>query len=255
MTVNCIKCKAELDKDELEKNFYVCPKCFKYNRIAPRARIALTVDGGSFTELFSDVTSSDPIGFPDYRAKLDAAVKKSGENEGVLCGTANVCGHKTCIFVMNTEFMMGSMGTVVGDKIAALFEYAKKRRLPVVGYTASGGARMQEGVMSLMQMTKVSMAVKRHSDAGLFYLCCLTDPTTGGVTASFAMLADIIIAEPGALVGFAGRRVIEQNTGEKLPDDFQSAEFQKKSGFVDAIVKRGEQRKFIGDMLAVHCGK
>ena len=254
MTVNCIKCKAELDCEELEKHFYVCPKCFKYNRIPPRARIALTVDGGSFTELFGGVTSSDPIGFPDYKGKLDAAKNKSGECEGVLCGTAEILGHKACVFVMNTEFMMGSMGTVVGDKIAALFEYAKKHGLPVVGYTASGGARMQEGVLSLMQMTKVSLAVKKHSDAGLFYLCCLTDPTTGGVTASFAMLADIIIAEPSALVGFAGRRVIEQ-TGEKLPDDFQSAEFQKKSGFVDAIVKRDGQRKFIGDMLSLHSGK
>ena len=250
--VVCTKCKAKISQGELESGLYICPVCHKYNSISPRKRIELITDEGTFRELFDAQIFTDPIKFPSYKEKFSASCDKSGENEAVLCGKARIGKYDTCIFVMNSAFMMGSMGTVVGDRIAALFEYAVIHKLPVIGYTVSGGARMQEGVLSLMQMAKVSMAVKKHNDAGLFYLVCATDPTMGGITASFAMLGDVIIAEPGAQIGFAGKRVIEQNTGNKLPDDFQSAEFQLKIGFVDSIVERKNQKEFLTRMLAFH---
>lgn len=248
----CGTCKNTVTAAEKANSYFICPHCGKYMRIPPRARIEYLVDAGSFTELFGDEIHADPINFPDYKQKADAARKKSGENEGVLCGRATIGGYAACIFVMNPEFMMASMGTVVGDKITALFEYATKHKLPIVGYTASGGARMQEGVLSLMQMVKTSLAVKKHNDAGLFCLHCVTDPTMGGVTASFASLGDVIIGEPEALVGFAGKRVIEQNTGEKLPPDFQTAEFMLSHGFLDGVVERKAQRDYIASMLMLH---
>lgn len=251
-TVTCEKCKGQVSGKDMAENMYICPLCGKYNKLPARQRIASVTDAGSFKEFWSGASTDDPLRFPGYGEKLDKSKKASGENEGVVCGTAKIGGNTCCIFVMEPKFMMGSMGSVVGDKLAALFEYATRRRLPVVGYAASGGARMQEGMVSLMQMAKVSGAVKLHSDAGLFYTVCLTDPTTGGVTASFAMLGDMIIAEPEALIGFAGKRVIEQVTGEKLPEGFQSAEFQLENGFLDAIVKREDQRKFMSDMLSLH---
>ena len=254
-SVVCGKCKQTIARSGMDSNYYICPICGKYNRIPPRVRIGYLADKDTFCELFGNEISTAPIAFPDYGNKIASAKQKSGENEAVLCGRARIGGYDTCIFVMNSEFMMASMGTVVGDKLAALFEYALLHKLPVVGYTASGGARMQEGVLSLMQMAKVSLAVKNHSDAGLLYLVCLTDPTMGGVTASFATLGDIVIAEPGAQVGFAGKRVIEQNTGAKLPDDFQSAEFQLKSGFADDIVERKNQKDYLAKMLALHSRK
>lgn len=250
--VKCEKCKEEIAERELAAGQFVCPLCGKYNRMPARVRIETLTDPGSFSELWENVTGGDPIGFPDYPAKCAASREKSGESEGVLCGTAKIGGHKTCIFVMESRFMMGSMGTVVGDRITALFEYATEQRLPVIGYTVSGGARMQEGMLSLMQMEKTSAAARRHSDAGLFYLVAATDPTTGGVTASFAMLGDVVISEPGAQIGFAGKRVVEQVTGEKLPDNFQSAEFQLENGFLDAIVPREEHRAFLVRMLEFH---
>ncbi len=250
--VVCNKCKKSVPVAELARRYFICPECHSYDRIPPRARIEYLVDKDTFKELYGDGISADPIEFPGYADKKDAARKKSGENEAVLCGRAQIGGYNACMFVMNTEFMMASMGTVVGDRLAELFEYATAHKLPVVGYAASGGARMQEGVLSLMQMAKVSMAVKKHSEAGLLYLVCLTDPTMGGVTASFASLGDIIIAEPGALIGFAGKRVIEQNTGTKLPADFQSAEFQLQSGFIDGIVERKAQRDYIIEILDLH---
>ncbi|MDE7164745.1 MAG: acetyl-CoA carboxylase carboxyl transferase subunit beta [Clostridiales bacterium] len=253
--VVCGKCKQTVARSEMDSNYYICPICGKYNRIPPRARIEYLTDKDTFCELYGNEITADPIAFPEYGNKISSAKQKSGENEAVLCGRASIGGYETCMFVMNPEFMMASMGTVVGDRLAALFEYALLHKLPVIGYTASGGARMQEGVLSLMQMAKVSLAVKKHSDAGLLYLVCLTDPTMGGVTASFAMLGDVIIAEPSAQVGFAGKRVIEQNTGAKLPDDFQSAEFQLKSGFVDGIVERKDQRDYLTKMLALHSRK
>ncbi|MBQ8357774.1 MAG: acetyl-CoA carboxylase carboxyl transferase subunit beta [Clostridia bacterium] len=254
-TVLCEKCKQPISRTALIGSGYVCPLCGKYNRIPARTRIELLTDKGSFCEHNATLVGENPIGFPGYEEKIRTAREKSGEYEGVICGEAEIGGERCCIFVMESAFMMGSMGTAVGDKIALLFEYATAKKLPVIGYTVSGGARMQEGMLSLMQMAKVSGAVKHHSEAGLFYLVCLTDPTTGGVTASFAMLGDMIIAEPGALIGFAGRRVIEQVMGQKLPDEFQSAEFQMKNGFVDAIVPREEQRNFLSRMLRLHTGR
>lgn len=251
-TVKCEKCKQDVSEAALAENYFTCPLCGKYNRIPARVRLGLIADEGSFTELFGEEVFSDPIGFPDYKNKYESSRQKSGESEAVLCGTAKIDGNPCCLFIMDPRFMMGSMGTVVGDRLAALFEYALLKRLPVVGYTVSGGARMQEGVLSLMQMAKVSAAVKKHSDAELLYVVCCTDPTLGGITASFAMLGDIIIAEPAAQIGFAGKRVVEQVTGEKLPDYFQSAEFQLKNGFLDGIVKREKQKVYLSNILALH---
>ena len=199
--------------------------------------------------------SSDlPLLFPGYQEKLDNVRSVSNEEEAVVCGTAKINGQSCCLFVMEPYFMMGSMGAVVGEKITSLFEYAAEKRLPVVGFTVSGGARMQEGLLSLMQMAKTSAAVKRHSDIGLLYVAVLTDPTTGGVTASFALEADIILAEPLATVGFAGARVIEQTTKKTLPKGFQTAEFLLDHGFIDQVVSRSGQKKLLGNILALHHG-
>ena len=212
----------------------------------------MITDKDSFKELFTSLRSEDPLAFPGYARKLETAGTAGGETEAVLCGTATIGGEKCGIFVMESDFMMGSMGSVVGEKITLLFEYAAVHRLPVIGYTVSGGARMQEGLLSLMQMAKTSAAVKRHSDAGLFYLAVLTDPTTGGVTASFAMEADILLAEPGATIGFAGPRVVEQTTRKSLPKGFQKAEFVLKHGFLDGIVLRKDQKKLLAELLKIH---
>ena len=217
-----------------------------------RQRIRMIADKGSFHELFSEMRSENPLDFPGYQDKMETVRAASGEEEAVVCGTASIGRRKCCLFVMESYFMMGSMGSAVGEKITSLFEYAVRHRLPVIGFTVSGGARMQEGLLSLMQMAKTSGAVKRHSDAGLLYVAVLTDPTTGGVTASFAMEADIILAEPGAMVGFAGTRVIEQTTKKALPAGFQRSEFVLKHGFVDSIVPRGEQKKYLSDLLMIH---
>lgn len=251
-TIPCEKCKEMVSERALAGAQFICPLCGGYNRVPARARIEYLADAGSFREHNETVTYGNPIAFPDYEGKVEAARQKSAEYEGVLTGTCTIGGLRACLFVMESRFMMGSMGSAVGDKLAALFEYATEKHLPVVGYTVSGGARMQEGMLSLWQMAKVSGAVKRHSDAGGFYLVCATDPTTGGVTASFAMLGDVIIAEPGALVGFAGKRVIEQVTGEKLPQNFQSAEFQLANGFLDGIVPREEQKAYVAKLLQIH---
>lgn len=249
----CGKCDKEIEYGALVKNNMVCPECNTYFRMNARERIEFISDKGSFQEIDHDLKSKNHISFPDYTDKLEKAIAQSGENEAVVCGTAEIGGLKCAVFVMNSAFMMGSMGTVVGEKITRLFELATKEGLPVVGFTASGGARMQEGVYSLMQMAKVSGAVKRHSDAGLLYIAVLTDPTTGGVTASFAMEGDITIAEPGALIGFAGARVIEQTTGKKLPAGFQRAEFLLSHGFVDIIEERERLKSTIIKMLKL-CG-
>ncbi|WP_019780717.1 acetyl-CoA carboxylase carboxyltransferase subunit beta, partial [Streptococcus sobrinus] len=207
-----------------------------------------------FKEIFTGIDSKDPLNFPGYKDKLAAAKEKTGLDEAVMTGTAQIGGQDLALAIMDSNFIMASMGTVVGEKITRLFEYATEHKLPVVIFTASGGARMQEGIMSLMQMAKISAAVKRHSNAGLFYLTVLTDPTTGGVTASFAMEGDIIIAEPQTLVGFAGRRVIETTVRQTLPDGFQKAEFLLEHGFVDAIVKRPDMKATIAKLLAFHGG-
>ena len=209
---------------------------------------------GTFLEMFKGIETPDPLSFPGYRKKLALMREKTGLDEAVVTGTALIKGEKVALGIMDSNFIMASMGTVVGEKITRLFEFATDEKLPVVLFTASGGARMQEGIMSLMQMAKISAAVKRHSNAGLFYLTILTDPTTGGVTASFAMEGDIILAEPQSLVGFAGRRVIENTVREDLPEDFQKAEFLLEHGFVDAIVKRRELPDMIARLVRLHKG-
>ncbi|HEL0021644.1 TPA: acetyl-CoA carboxylase carboxyltransferase subunit beta [Streptococcus equi subsp. zooepidemicus] len=249
----CPACKHMIYQKDLGPA-KICPTCSYNFRISAQERLTLTVDEGSFQELFTDIETKDPLRFPDYQAKLQKARQATGLHEAVLTGTALVKGQRLALAIMDSHFIMASMGTVVGEKITRLFELAINERLPVVIFTASGGARMQEGIMSLMQMAKVSAAVKKHSNAGLFYLTILTDPTTGGVTASFAMEGDMIIAEPQSLVGFAGRRVIETTVRENLPDDFQKAEFLKEHGFVDAIVKRTDLRDRIAHLVAFHGG-
>lgn len=251
-TVVCPKCNCEKPIGEVQKNLMVCTECDHHYRLSARERIDMICDAGSFDEMFSSVTSEDFLEFPKYKDKLDTSKEKTGENEAVICGTAKIGGEKCCVFVMDSRFIMASMGSAVGERITRTFEYATEHSLPVVGFTASGGARMQEGILSLMQMAKVSGAVKMHSNAGNLYITVLTDPTTGGVTASFAMEGDIILAEPKALVGFAGRRVIEQNTKEKLPQNFQTAEFLLVHGFVDKIVAREKQKIIITELLKMH---
>ncbi|UUM62751.1 acetyl-CoA carboxylase, carboxyltransferase subunit beta [Streptococcus suis] len=249
----CPACKVILYKKDLglEKT---CQHCSYNFRITAQERLALTVDDGSFEELFTGIETTNPLDFPNYLEKLAATRQKTGLDEAVLTGKATIGGQPLALGIMDSHFIMASMGTVVGEKITRLFELAIEERLPVVLFTASGGARMQEGIMSLMQMAKISAAVKRHSKAGLFYLTILTDPTTGGVTASFAMEGDVILAEPQTLVGFAGRRVIESTVRENLPDDFQKAEFLQEHGFVDAIVKRQDLPATISRLLRMHGG-
>ena len=249
----CPNCRCSIPLSRLWANLNVC-QCGHHFRIHARQRIRMMTDKHSFRELDADLQTTDPLAFEGYGQKLEAARIASNEKEAVLTGTASIGGEKTAIFVMEPSFMMGSMGTVVGEKITRLFEYATAHHLPVVGYTVSGGARMQEGLMSLMQMAKTSGAVKRHSDAGLLYIVILTDPTTGGVTASFAMEGDIILAEPNATIGFAGARVIEQTTRKHLPRGFQKSEFLLEHGFVDAIVPREIQRERLAFLLRCHGG-
>lgn len=251
MTKECPSCGKRTPVSQLWDNGNTCA-CGYHYRMNARERIQYLVDEDSFVELDAGIESTDLLNFPGYDKKLATAKANSHESEAVICGTATVHGQMCALFVMDSYFMMGSMGTVVGEKITRLFEFATDNGLSVVGYTVSGGARMQEGILSLMQMAKTSGAVKRHSDAGLFYLTVLTDPTTGGVTASFAMEGDIILAEPQATVGFAGARVVEQTTRKKLPAGFQKSEFLLEHGFIDAIVPRPEQRAVIGQLLAVH---
>ena len=248
----CKSCGKEIPYDEYVANHCICPGCGAYFRMRAIERLDETVDKGTFSEMDKKLRSKDPIKFPDYAQKLEKAEKASGLNEGVVCGTAKIDGIDCALFVMDSAFMMGSMGTVVGEKITRLFEKATQQKLPVIGFITSGGARMQEGMFSLMQMAKVSGAVKRHSEAELLYIAVLTDPTTGGITASFAMQGDIIIAEPKALIGFAGQRVIEQTTGEKLPAGFQRAEFQLEHGFVDMIEERPRMTYTLAKLLALH---
>lgn len=254
MWAKCPSCKHTLYTKEMgaEK---ICPNCGYNFRITARERLALTVDDNSFTEWDTDIQTKDPLDFPGYLEKVSQIQEKTGLHEAVLTGDATIGSHAIALGIMDSHFIMGSMGTIVGEKITRLFEKALEQQLPVVIFTASGGARMQEGIFSLMQMAKISAAVKRHHQAGLFYLTVLTDPTTGGVTASFAMEGDIILAEPQALIGFAGRRVIEQTIKQELPEDFQKAEFLLEHGFVDQIVPRTQLRQRILDLINIHTMK
>lgn len=249
----CPNCHKDIPVSKLWANHLVCP-CEHHFRMKARQRIHMIVDKKTFRELYADMKSGNPLQFPGYENKLETVHANSREEEAVVCGTAKIGGQRCCLFVMESYFMMGSMGSAVGEKITSLFEYATEQRMPVIGFTVSGGARMQEGLLSLMQMAKTSAAVKRHSDAGLLYIAVLTDPTTGGVTASFAMEADIILAEPNATIGFAGARVIEQTTRKSLPKGFQKAEFVLEHGFVDSIVNRNNQKEFLAELLKMHNG-
>ena len=251
-TVTCKICKKELDKKRVVKNKYVCYECGYYFRVRAKNRIKMVADAGSFENWFEEEKTGNPLNFPEYEEKVAATQEKTGLSEGVTIGECTIYGQKTVLGVIDARFMMGSMGHVVGEKITRAMEDATEKKLPVILFCCSGGARMQEGIVSLMQMAKTSAAVKRHSDAGLLYVPVLTDPTTGGVTASFAMLGDIILAEPKALIGFAGPRVIEQTIGQKLPEGFQRAEFQLEHGFVDAIVERDDLKMTLYRILKMH---
>ena len=252
----CNKCGAAILTDEVINGKYICPKCHGYFRIPAYKRIELVTDAGSFEEWDAKIDEGErpenPLDFRGYTEKVEALRVKTGLDEAVVTGKATICGYPVVIGVCDGRFMMASMGHAVGEKITRAVERATEERLPVVLFTCSGGARMQEGIISLMQMAKTSAALKRHSDAGLLYIPVLTDPTTGGVTASFAMLGDIILAEPGALIGFAGPRVIEQTIGQKLPEGFQRAEFLLEHGFVDQIVTRDEMKEVLGQILKMH---
>ncbi|MBQ1838904.1 MAG: acetyl-CoA carboxylase carboxyltransferase subunit beta [Ruminococcus sp.] len=250
MWMKCPKCNTLLLTTDMEENLNVCTRCGHHFRMSAKQRINLMADADSFIEHDETLRSSNILDFPGYDQKLEKSRQKA--NESVICGECLIGGVKTVLCVMEAGFMMGSMGTATGEKITRAFEFATQNRLPVVVCTVSGGARMQEGILSLMQMAKTSGAVKRHSDAGLLYITVLTDPTTGGVTASFAMEGDIILAEPNTLVAFAGPRVIEQTMRQKLPKDFQTSEFVMQKGFVDAVVSRDKLKETVAKLLKMH---
>ncbi len=251
MWVKCRFCGGLIYKKEMDE-FQICPKCGGHFRISAAERLAITCDEGSFEELDANMVAKNPMDYPDYDKLLEKIRDKSGLKDGVLTGLCRINGYKTVIAVMDSNFMMGSMGSVVGEKITRAIEKATQLKLPIVIFTCSGGARMQEGIISLMQMAKTSAAVRKHNDAGLLYVTVATDPTTGGVSASFANLGDIILAEPKAIMGFAGRRVIEGTINEKLPDDFQTAEFQLSHGFVDKIVNRRDMKDALTTIFKLH---
>ncbi len=248
----CPNCKETGKRSELRENFYVCKSCGYHGHLTARARINTICDRGTFREFSRWIKGYDPLKFPGYEEKVKDAQEKCQLPEAVITGTGRIQGHKTVICVMDGRFLMASMGMAVGEKITRATEYAAKKSLPLIIFSASGGARMQEGIISLMQMAKTSAAIKKFSDEGNLFISVMTDPTTGGVTASFASLGDIQIAEPGALIGFAGPRVIRQTIGEELPKGFQSAEFLKEHGFLDQVVHRKDMRKTLGDILGLH---
>jgi acetyl-CoA carboxylase carboxyl transferase subunit beta len=252
--IKCPGCKEITFRKEVERNLNVCPKCEHHFRVTADQRLTITVDPRSWREMFADLAIGDPLEFVDtrpYPVRMEAARRAAGRNDAVLTGTAKIEGHEVALAIMDFGFMGGSMGVVVGEKIALMMDYALKRRLPVVVFAASGGARMQEGVLSLMQMAKVSSAIAQLRDARIPYLSVLGDPTTGGVAASFASLGDVNLAEPGAVIGFAGRRVIEQTTNQQLPDDFQTSEFLMAHGMLDAIVPRHKMRRTLGQLIDI----
>ena len=250
--LKCPKCGEVVYRDDVKAHGYVCPKCEGYFRIGTRTRIRMVADTGTFQEWFTDLETENPLEYPGYEEKIADLQEKTKLHEAVTVGKCMVNGLETVLGVCDARFLMGSMGYVVGEKITRAFERATEEKLPVVLFTSSGGARMQEGIVSLMQMAKTSAAIRKHSEAGLFYLPILTDPTTGGVTASFAMLGDVILAEPGALIGFAGPRVIAQTIGQKLPEGFQRAEFLVEKGIIDGVVERQELKETVWKLLKIH---
>lgn len=245
----CDSCNEIIYTEDMVSNYYVCPNCNFYVRINPRTRINMILDKGSFLEWDESMPISDPLIFPGYKEKLAHMKTLTNLDEGIITGMGLIDSIPVAIGVMATTFLMGSMGYVVGEKITRLIERATDMKLPLILFCCSGGARMQEGIISLMQMAKTSQALRKHDEAGLLYISVLTDPTTGGVMASFAMLGDIILAEPGALVGFAGPRVIEQTIGQKLPEGFQRSEFLLEHGFIDKIVKRDKLKQTLITIL------
>lgn len=249
---DCPKCHESILLEDLMKHQYVCPLCGEHFKITARERLRQLCDPKSFSELDKNLTMVENQTFPGYKDKLINYQQKTGMQEAVICGVGKIMGHKCAVGVMDSNFMMGSMGQVVGEKITRLIEYATKKKLPLVIFTTSGGARMQEGILSLVQMAKTSAAIAKHKEENLLYISYLTHPTTGGVSASFAMLGDINIAESDALIGFAGKRVIESTIKEKLPENFQSAQFMLEKGFLDMIVPRGDMRRTLGHILHLH---
>ena len=250
--VKCPKCGELLYKEDVVSHYYICPKCNGYFRIKAKTRIKMVADKGSFTEWCTGLANSNPLDYPEYEEKIAQVQAKTHLEEAVRIGEAKIDGQRVVLGVCDARFLMGSMGHVVGEKITQSFERATQERLPVILFCCSGGARMQEGIISLMQMAKTSAAIKRHSEAGLLYIPVLTDPTTGGVTASFAMLEDIILAEPGALIGFAGPRVIAQTIGQKLPEGFQRSEFLVEHGIIDGIVRRENLKQTLSNLVKLH---
>ena len=250
--ITCPKCGQESLRKEVEQGLSVFPTCGYHWPIGAYYRLSTILDPGSFRELNAKFPAGDPLSFPGYREKQRAAQRKTGLTEAAVTATGSIKGRKCVTGVLDSRFFMGSMSAAVGEKITLAIEYAMKNKLPLIIFSASGGARMQEGILSLMQMAKTSAALARFSDKGLLYISVLTDPTTGGVTASFASLGDIILAEPGALIGFAGPRVIQQTIGETLPEGFQRAEYQEEHGFVDAVVPRANMRETLAQLLRLH---
>jgi acetyl-CoA carboxylase carboxyl transferase subunit beta len=248
----CPQCQARIDENEFERNLRVCAHCDYHSRLSWQQRLAITADPGSFCELDAGMRSGNPIGFPGYEEKLRELRENCGTADAVVSGRCAIGGYPAVMCIMDSRFMMASMGSAAGEKIARAFEYASVHRLPVIIFTASGGARMQEGIFSLMQMAKTAGAAARHGRAGQLYIAVCCDPTTGGVTASFASLGDIIIAEPGVLIGFAGKRVIQDTIGYTLPEKFQSAEFVFDHGFADMIVRRGDLPETLARLIKLH---
>lgn len=253
--MKCGNCGEAVYTEDVENNDHVCPKCGYNFRLDAWQRIEMVLDEGSFEEWNNDLETSNPLNFPGYKEKLATVREKTGLNEAIVTGEGKIHGQSVAMGVCDSRFLMGSMGEVVGEKVTRLVETATAKKLPLIIFCCSGGARMQEGIVSLMQMAKTSQAIKRHNDNGLLYVSVLTDPTTGGVTASFAMLGDIILAEPGALIGFAGPRVIEQTIGQKLPKGFQRSEFLLEKGLIDGIVKRRELRDTLSEIVRMHTAK
>lgn len=249
---DCSACHESILYEDLMKHQYVCPNCGYHMKITARERLRQLCDVKSFHEINKQMAMVEQQTFPGYKEKLVHFQQKTGMREAVITGVGKIQGQKAAIAVMDSNFMMGSMGQVVGEKITLLIEYATKKKLPLIIFSTSGGARMQEGILSLVQMAKTSAALAAHKEAGLLYISYMTHPTTGGVSASFAMLGDINLAEPAALIGFAGKRVIESTINETLPKDFQSAEFVLEKGFLDAIVKRKDMRSMLGRLLELH---
>ena len=248
----CPQCGGESERRAVAAALSVCPLCGYHFPMGAYYRLSSVLDSGSFRELNEKLTSNDPLHFPGYGAKLDAARRKTGMNEAAVTAVGTIGGSRCVAGVLDSRFLMGSMSAAVGEKLTLAIEHAIKNKLPLILFAASGGARMQEGILSLMQMAKTSAALARFAEKGLLYISVLTDPTTGGVTASFASLGDIILAEPGALIGFAGPRVIQQTIGETLPQGFQRAEFQMEHGFVDAVVPRSQMRDTLARLLKLH---